>query len=313
VRLRKSISTPKNGRLEIDPGKGTRQNLIRNIDTEKKMKKPGRIIVTLLFIASIGLNVWHAGEKQPLSPSAGNSINSKVKTKDVNKTTFRIAAYNIRSGKGLDDVRDINRTATALKGFDMIALNEVRKNALSLSSQAEKLGDILGMGWLFLPNQKRYYGEYYGNGFLSIFDVDYFYREQLIYDKEKSRSHRNLTTIRFEFNGKLITLLVTHLDRGSIRNEQLSYVIQKFKNYDHCILIGDLNTPGNDSQLTDLLDDGNIKDAINIALGSNDIARVDWIIVKGFKVVDGGFEPEGISDHPLFWVELEIDQHQGQT
>ena len=106
---------------------------------------------------------------------------------------------------------------------------------------------------------------------------------------------------------------MTHLDRGIIRDKQLSYVIQKFKQYDHCILIGDLNTARNDSQLTDLLDDRNIKDAINVALGSNDIDRVDWIIVKGFNIIDGGFEPEGISDHPLFWVELEIDQRQGPT
>jgi endonuclease/exonuclease/phosphatase family metal-dependent hydrolase len=277
------------------------------------MKKTIKTIGTLLFITSIGLNVWQAGLRQPLSPSVGNSINSDVKAKDVNKTSFRIATYNIRGGKGLDEVRDINRTATALNKFDIIALNEVRKNPLSLSSQAEELGDILGMGWLFLPNQKRYYREHYGNGFLSIFDVTYFYREQLIYDREKSHSHRNLTTIQFEFNGKLITLLLTHLDRGPIRDEQLSYVIQKFKHYDHCILIGDLNTARNDLQLTDLLDDRNIKDAINVALGPNDMNRVDWIIVKGFNIIDGGFEPEGISDHPLFWVELEIDQRQGQT
>ena len=125
------------------------------------MKNIRKIISILLFSTSIGLNIWHAGVRQPLSPCVGNSINSKVKTKDVNKTSFRIATYNIRGCKGLDEVRDINRTATVLNEFDIIALNEVRKQHLSLSSQAEKLGDILGMGWLFLPNQKRYYREHY--------------------------------------------------------------------------------------------------------------------------------------------------------
>ncbi|MHC4324850.1 MAG: endonuclease/exonuclease/phosphatase family protein [Planctomycetota bacterium] len=272
------------------------------------MKNIGKIISTLVFSGSIGMNIWHAGVRQPLSPCVGNSINSEFKTEDVNKTSFRIATYNIRGCKGLDEDRDINRTASVLDGFDIIALNEVRRMHLSLCSQAEKLGDILDMGWLFLPNQKRYYQEHYGNGFLSIFDVDYFYREQLVYDDETSHSHRNLATIQFEFNDKLITMIVTHLDRGKIRHKQLSYVIQKFKSYDNCILIGDLNTPRDDSQLKDLLDDENIKDAINIAMGPNDIRRVDWIIAKGFNVLDGGFVPEGISDHPLFWVELEIDQ-----
>lgn len=277
------------------------------------MKNIGKIIATLLFSGSIGLNIWNAGVKQPLSPCVGDSINSRVKTKDVNQTSFRIATYNICGCKGLDEDRDINRTASVLKGFDIIALNEVRRKHLFLCSQAEELGNILGMGWLFLPNQKRYYQEYYGNGFLSVFDINYFYREQLVYDEEQSHSYRNLATIQFEFNGKLITLILTHLDRGKIREKQLSYVIQKFKQYDNCILIGDLNTTRDDWQLKNLLDGENIKDAINIALEPNDLGRVDWIITKGFNVLNGGFVPEGISDHPLFWVELEIDERNNKV
>lgn len=272
------------------------------------MRRAIRRIGILLFLASIGLNVWHAAVRRPLPPVAGNSINSAVKAKDLNKTSFRIATYNVQGGKGVDEVRDINRTATALHGFDVVALNEVRKTTFSLSSQAEKLGDILDMGWLFLPNQTRCFREDYGNGFLSVFDITHFYREQLIYDKERSQTHRNLTTIQFEFDGRLITLLLTHLDCGPIRDEQLSHVIQKFRQYDHCIVIGDLNSGRSDPQLQCLLGQRNIKDAINVALGSNDVFRVDWIIVKGFNVIDGGFKPTGISDHPLFWVELEIDQ-----
>ena len=69
----------------------------------------------------------------------------------------------------------------------------------------------------------------------------------------------------------------------------------------------DLNSKKNDPDLISFLNKDNIIDAINIALGSNDIPnRIDWIIVKGFNVIDGGYTPPGISDHPLYWVELEI-------
>ena len=274
------------------------------------MKKSIKIIVTLLFILSISLNVWQVMMKRPLSPSAGNRINSEIKAKDINKSTFRIATYNIRSGKGLDGIRNIKRTASVLNGFDIIALNEVKgETPLSHSSQAEKLGEMLDMGWLFLPNQERYYKEYYGNGLLSSFDVTYWYREQLIYDTNKSNNHRNLTTIQFNFNNKLVTLLLTHLDLGAIHDAQLSYVINKFKKHNHCILIGDLNSSRRDLQLMDLLGEKNTIDAINVALGPNDtLGRVDWIIVKGFNVIDGGYVPKGISDHRLYWVELEINQ-----
>jgi endonuclease/exonuclease/phosphatase family metal-dependent hydrolase len=214
------------------------------------MKKSIKIIVILLFILSISLNVWQVMMKRPLSPNAGNRINFEIKAKDINKSTFRIATYNIRSGKGLDGIRNIKRTASILNGFDIIALNEVKgETLLSHSSQAEKLGEMLDMGWLFLPNQR------------------------------------------------------------AIRGAQLSYVINKFKKHNHCILIGDLNSSRRDLQLMDLLGEKNTIDAINVALGPNDtLGRVDWIIVKGFNVIDGGYVPKGISDHRLYWVELEINQ-----
>jgi endonuclease/exonuclease/phosphatase family metal-dependent hydrolase len=273
------------------------------------MKIPSKIIILLLFIASIGLNVCQFRVKHPLSPSTGSSINSATRTKDMVKKSFRIAAYNIRGGKGLDGVRDINRTASVLTGFDIIALNEVLgESPLSNSNQAKELADILGMGWLFLPSQERYYKEYFGNGFLSAFNVTYWYKEQLLYDEEKSNCHRNLTTIQFVIKGKAVTLFLTHLDRGEIRDTQLSYVINKFKQCDnHCILIGDLNSRRKDPQLIELLKAENTIDAINVALDSKrTMKRLDWIIVKGFKIVDGGLTPEGISDHPLYWVELEL-------
>ena len=165
------------------------------------------------------------------------------------------------------------------------------------------------MGWLFLPSQKKYFRESFGNGFLSSFPVNVWYRESLIYEHDDniSSSYRNLTTIQFKFNNKIVTVLLTHLDFGTIREIQLSYVINKFNKYNHCILIGDLNSIREDPLLIDLLNRNNALDALNVALGSKDIPdRIDWIIVKGFKVIEGGYTPPGISDHPLYWVELEL-------
>ena len=274
------------------------------------MKNSVKGILLLLLAFTIGLNIWQANMIRPLPPSSGTSINSETEKRDLNTSTFRIATYNIQSGKGIDGIRNINRTATALKGFDIIALNEVRgKTLLSHSSQVEKLGEMLNMGWLFLPSQKRYFKDSFGNGFLSSFPVNIWYIEPLIYEHDDniSSSYRNLTTIQLKFNNKIVTFLLTHLDFNIIRKIQLSYVINEFANYKHCILIGDLNISREDPLLIDLLNRNNALDALNVALGSKDIPdRIDWIIVKGFKVIEGGYTPPGISDHPLYWVELEL-------
>jgi len=267
-----------------------------------------KALLILLVIFSIGLNIWQANVIRPLPPRAGNSINSEIETREINKNSLRIATYNIRGGKGIDGIRDIKRTATALPGFDLIAVNEVRGGTLlSRSSQVEKLGEMLKMDWLFLPNQTRYFKKSFGNGFLSSIPVNIWYSEPLIYEHNGnvSGSYRNLTTIQFKFNNKIATVLLTHLDFKKIGQIQLSYVINEYKKYDYCILIGDLNRPRQDSLLIDLLNKNNTLDAINVALGPKDIpGRIDWIIVKGFKVIDGGYTPPGVSDHPLYWVEL---------
>jgi endonuclease/exonuclease/phosphatase family metal-dependent hydrolase len=274
------------------------------------MKNSVRAILVLLVIASISLNIWQANVIRPLPPRGGNSINSAIETGENNKNSLRIATYNMRGAKGIDDIRDIKRTATALQGFDLIGLNEVRgKTLLSSSSQVEKLGEILKMGWLFLPTQERYFKESFGNGLLSSLPVDIWYREPLIseFGNNTSSSYRNLSTIQFNFNDKLITLLLTHLDFNVVRKIQLSYVINEFAKYKHCILIGDLNSRREDPALIGLLNKDTTIDAINLALGPRDTPdRIDWIIVKGFKVIDGGYTPPGVSDHPLYWVELEI-------
>ena len=274
------------------------------------MKNSAKVILPLLLVLTIGLNIWQANVIRPLPPSAGTRINAEIEKKDLNKSTLRIATYNIHSGKGTDGIKNINRTATALKGFDVIALNEVRgKTVLSHSSQVEKLGEMLKMGWLFLPSQKRYLKESFGNGFLSSFPVSIWYKEPLIYEHDDniSSTYRNLTTIQLKFNKQIVTILVTHLDFNTTREIQLFYVINEFEKYNHCILIGDLNTKRGDPLLVDLLDKDNTLDAINVALGAKDISdRIDWIILKGFTVIGGGYTPPGVSDHPLYWVELEI-------
>lgn len=274
------------------------------------MKNSIKALLLLLLAFTIGLIIWQANKIRPLPPIAGTSTNSVTEKKDLNKSTFRIATYNIQGGKGTDGIRDINRTATALQGFDVIALNEVRgETLLSRSSQVEELGEILKMGWLFLPSEQRYFKESFGNGLLSSFPVNIWYRDPLIYeyDGNTSSSYRNLTTIQFNFNNKLVTLLLTHLDFNTIREIQLSYVINEFEKYSYCILTGDLNSSREEPLLRGLLNQDNTHDAINIALGSKDrLDRLDWIIVKGFKATDGGYKPPGISDHPLYWVELAL-------
>ena len=267
-------------------------------------------IVSILLLLSLLLHVWIAGQTHPVAPAIGDGIHPPLRWSDSRITRFRVATYNIHRGKGLDGVRDLKRTAKVLRGADIIGINEAAgPSFFGAPNQVAQLGEMLEMGWLFAANQYRWYHRYFGNGLLSRFAVTRWFNEPLIYSEASGRGLRNMITAQIPLGGKNITVMVTHLDRGPIRDEQLRYVIREFKQYrQRVILMGDFNTSIGNPQLQALFEDNKVIDAIAAALGENrPKAKGDWIITRGFTVLGGGMTPPGVSDHPCFWVDLKID------
>ena len=273
----------------------------------RRLGRKDRLIqlLAVLLACSILTHVWLANLRVPTSPAVGQQINPPTRWKQTVQKHFRVSTYNIHRGKGTDGVRDLHRTAEVVRASDIVALNEVAGPSLVGSDQAKQLGKMLDAGWLFAPNQRRWYTDHFGNGLLSRFEVKRWYTEQLFYDSKKSRSRENLLVAELVLNGRPVTVLATHLDRGPIRKEQLRYVLERFKQYDFGVLLGDLNTPPDDPQLVELFADPNNVNAIKAALGDCDSPhRIDWIITRGFDVLAGSAGPPGVSDHPYFWVDI---------
>jgi len=268
-----------------------------------------RMTAIHLLLISLALHVWIASIRGPVSPAMGAKINAPSNWSKPDPKRFRVATYNIRRGKGLDDVRDLRRTAEILRNADITCLNEVGGSSFfGAPNQAQQLGEMLDMGWLFAPNQRRWYRDYFGSGLLSRFEVTRWFREQLVHDENISHSYRNLLTAELSLAGQPVAILVTHLDRARIQDDQLRYIFEKFTRYDRAILMGDFNAIRDHPQLTGLLSDANNLDAIADAPGSGTTFRIDWIITRGFDVVDKGASPAGVSDHPYYWVDLALRQ-----
>ncbi len=250
----------------------------------------------------------YAGRRTPVEAQSGTGISWPGGSQPVTAARLRVATYNIRRGKGTDGIRDLGRTADVLRKADLIGLNEVGGPALpGLSSQAEQLGEHLAMGWLYAPNQRRWHVYHFGNGLLSRLSVEGWTSEPLVYDDDRSDSHRNLLTARVVAGPQPVIVMVTHLDRGAIRPTQLKSVLNAFREHEPAILMGDFNTTAADPILRGFFADSNNVDAIAVALGETGAgSRIDWIITRGLDVLSGGMEPVGVSDHPCYWVEVEI-------
>ncbi|MDH3380611.1 MAG: endonuclease/exonuclease/phosphatase family protein [Gammaproteobacteria bacterium] len=266
----------------------------------------------IILALSLG-HIWSASIRRPHPAAMGNEIHAPSQWQANDVKRLRISTYNIHRAKGLDGVRDIERTAALLEDADILGLNEVGGPSwFGTPDQAQQLGNLLDTGWLFAPVQTRYFRTYMGNALLSRIPIIEWHRQPLVWsdrpdDKDRSHALRNLLTARIDLAGKEATLLITHLDRGPIREQQLKFVLDSLRRQERAILLGDLNTRRTDPELSALISDSKYVDTISEALGETDEPRrIDWIIAKGFKVLDGGMEPAGASDHPYYWVDLEL-------
>jgi len=275
----------------------------------KKQRRPaGRKRLLIVAIAvCLAIYAGFANRRTPVEPQSGTGISWPVNTQGTPETRFRVATYNIRRGKGTDGVRDLERTAAVLRDADIVGLNEVGGPSLpGGSDQAEQLGRILHVGWLFAPNQRRWHMYHFGNGLLSRLPIGKWTSDPLAYDGTDSQSHRNLLTAEILTENRPVTLMITHLDRGAIQSAQLEDVLDEFETHSPAILMGDFNTDAGNPLLVEFFADSNNVDAVEVALGQADQAgRIDWIITRGLTVLSGGMEPVGVSDHPCYWVDLE--------
>ena len=91
--------------------------------------------------------------------------------------SMRIATYNIRHGRGSDDVLDLDRTARAIAALDadIVALQEVDEKVRRSGNvdQAATLGKVLGMYHAF-GSFMDYDGGRYGLAILSRWPIESF-------------------------------------------------------------------------------------------------------------------------------------------
>tara|TARA_R110002073_G_scaffold101981_5_gene231609 strand:+ start:1249 stop:2079 length:831 start_codon:yes stop_codon:yes gene_type:complete len=257
------------------------------------------LLVGVTLLGSIDVTISdRRGENIPLSESAV--------WKDASITRFRVDNYNVQRGKGEDGVRDLTRAAAVLQGADIAGIQELSGTLFyGWHSQAQQLADHLQMGYLFAPTTWKWFQPYAGSALLSKFPVTAWEVEALPARQDIDSAPRKLITAEVEIRGRPVVLMVAHLDRRESNMMQLEYVFDKFVASEHpTILMGDLNTDLNNELIKLMLARPGVEDAIHNAIGS--FWRLDWIITKGFDVLDGGHTPRGISDHAHYWVDLDF-------
>jgi len=262
-----------------------------------------RRVILLLAI----LVIWQGAIRRPTPHLSGTSLNPVEHPAPYSRATLRVATFNIAGGVSPTDNRlDLDRTARYLHNFDIIGMQEVHGiGFFEWRDQARILGESLHMPWLFAASESRWWCESFGNGVLCDLPVTQWDRFPL--NSSISQSNRTLLRVIAQWQGRPLTVLITHLDRHEDHEIELGAAISALMDSpEPAILLGDLNIDaGSDAPLKALRADPKVTDALGIALGANMPAESnDWIFARGLRCIGGGLTDNDASDHKLAWAEL---------
>ena len=175
-------------------------------------------------------------------------------------TTLRVLHWNTRHGRDLANRRNLDglTTAMAARNPDVVTLNEVEKYVSSYGNedQPRKYAELLtaktGKRWYYHFAQR--YGNWTSNGqgnvLLSRYRIISTASIELACD-------RSAAVATLDVNGKLVTVLTTHLDNesSSCRNPQISEIRAAMKGFAGVdIVTGDWNATPRTSEYSGMLD-----------------------------------------------------------
>jgi endonuclease/exonuclease/phosphatase family metal-dependent hydrolase len=263
--------------------------------------KPARIILALII--AIAAIAWDGAQRRPTLPAEG--ITLRGITSAPSPRPLRVGIFNIAGGVGADGKRDLARTAATLKGCDIIGLNEVHAGfPWQHSNQADTLGEQLAMASLFAPTERRWWHDDFGNGILS--HLASIHWQQFPLSSAKAHSNRNVLLVRLPYQGRVINVIITHLDRHEDHDLELRAVAELFLSLEPpSILLGDLNASSREHQIIRLKQTPGVLDVTGEAPVEH--RDSDWIFSRGFRCRKAQLTDQGASDHPFYWADLELE------
>ncbi len=230
----------------------------------------------------------------------------------VTPTSPRVATFNIHYGFSEDWRYDPERIARTIEeaGASVVALQEVTAGMMTAygTDLTLWLERRLRMRALFAPSINGLLGDV----LLTQLPVLSFATQLL---PPRGADRKILTHAALAANRDTLSLYATHFGiTGSEQRVQVAAILETVGNDGRAIILGDLNAEPN-SEVVEKLRDAGFRDVFDAAGRSGGptwpaerpLKRIDWIWVRGYRVLDAVVSRGAGSDHRLVTARLRPD------
>ncbi len=260
----------------------------------------GSAVVLIVALIAVGGIAW-AGRARSTGPAVGGGLVGPPATAPAGDDLM-LGTFNIDGGQGTDEKVDLARTAKSLQHLDVIGMQEVHGDGGSPPDQARPLGELLHLPHLFVPAERRWDHDSFGNAFFADLPVTRWQR--VVLPTTAFHAKRNYLLADLTWHGRPLHVIATHVDFKGNGDDQLARVFRAFlEQPTPAVLLGDLNHPASSPQIKALIATPGVEESIGRVIEPVP-GRVDWIFVRGLHTVDAGKVDLGASDHPAYWAHV---------
>src|SRR3954464_13630404 len=215
---------------------------------------------------------------------------------------LRIASFNVEYGIRVDSAIAVLTSEPALRGADLLLLQEVDEPA------SRRIADTLGMGYVYYPAVFRFNTHRdLGNAVLSRWPIVEDRKLILPHLARITHGQRAATAATIRVGDVLVRVYSLHLGTmaglaPAARRDQLKAVLADAARYPRVVIGGDLNDPG----IGGIARDEGYTWPTQRGPSTTRIGRLDHILLKGLRSPDSAaagtvLDNRGASDHLPVW------------
>jgi len=272
------------------------------------MTRRARRTAQLLTLIAIGGCRTGRNYVSPEGPRYAGSPRASRPTDHADPSRLRVVSFNIAFARQVDSAIALLTSDPALRGADLILLQEMDEKATG------RIAGALGLGYVYYPAVLAYRTHRpFGNAVLSRWPIVADGKIVLPHVSRFARTQRTATAATIRVGSRLVRVYSTHLGTmtdlaPASRREQLQTILEDAARYPRVVIGGDMNDEGV----------GQVAREMGYAWptqhgpSTHMLGRLDHIFVRGLASPDRGaagtvLDARGSSDHLPVWAVATLD------